>query len=181
MEPFNLKCWELRDSPDNVAYFYTCARPGRSHGQDDHVSETLISSWVVGLPGKGTVVISILGRKKNRRKLSEFCYYPFYGEWDEASKRQRKPSFQEWLDQEHQTRQIVVREDSTYDYDRRPIPPFILNSVEGDVKRLLSEGRTVIVMDSDDVGRTGQICEHLGATEVPLSRVDIHPEKPREY
>ena len=180
MEPFNLKRWELRDPPDNVAYFYTCARPGRSQRQDDHVSETLISSWVVGLPGPDTVVISLLGRKKDRRRLSEFCYYPFYGESDEASDRQGKLPFQEWLDREHQTRQIVVREHPTYDYDRRPIPPFTLNSVDQDVKRLLSEGRTVIVMDSGGVGRTGQICEHLGATEVKFSCIDIHLEKPQE-
>ena len=120
MEPFNLNRWELRDLQANVAYFYTCARPGRSHGPDDHVSEALISSWVLGLPGSDTVVISLLGRKKDRRRLSEFSYYPFYDEWDEASERQGKLPFQEWLDREHQTRQIVVREHPTYDYDRRP-------------------------------------------------------------
>ena len=39
MEPINLKHWQFSDSSGNDAYFYTCARPGRSMGQDESVPQ----------------------------------------------------------------------------------------------------------------------------------------------
>ena len=165
MEPYKLQRWRISISPDCDAWFFTCARPGRSKGPDGDVPDFLVSAWVGGLPGPNTMIISLLGRKRDRKKLSEFSYYSFYGEWDTPSERKNKPSFQEWLDQRPKDLQILVCEHPTFDYDRRPIPPYRLAAIECDVRRLVSEGRTVVVMDSGGVGRTGEVCEYMKATE----------------
>ena len=169
MEPFKLHHWKFSHSSGNDSYLYTCGRPGRSKGQDEPVSQTLISCWVGGLPDPtNVVVISLLGRKRNRQELSEFSYYPFYGEWDSKKEREGKLSFQEWLDKWHPDINIRIIEHPTYDYDHRDIPPFVLKAVERDVRELTSAGRTVIVMDSGGVGRTGRVCAHLKATKVSI-------------
>ncbi len=172
MEPCQLRRWRISISPDWDAWFFTCARPGRSKGPDGDVPDDLVSSWVRGLPGPNTVIISLLGRKRNRKQLSEFSYYSFYGGWDNPSECDNKPSFQEWLDQRHKDLQILVREYPTFDpdiYNPRPIHPRRLAAIEHDVRHLISEGRTVVVMDSGGVGRTGEVCEHMKATEDTLN------------
>lgn len=167
MEPFNLRYWKFSEGAANDTYFYTCARPGRSKGQDEPVPQGMVSLWVVGLPDPTNLaLISLLGRKRNRRNLSEFSYYPFRGEWDDKVERKDKASFQEWLDAWHSNLRIQLHEHPTYDYDRRGIPPFILAAIERDVRDLTSAGRTVVVMDSGGVGRTCQVCSHLNATRV---------------
>ena len=169
MEPINLKHWQFSDSSGNDAYFYTCARPGRSMGQDESVPQNLLSLWIDRLPDPtNLVIISLLGRKRNWQKLSEFSYYPFYGGWDTEREREDKPSFQAWLDEWHSNLKIQICEHPTYDYDRRDIPPVTLAAIERDVRELTTTGRTVLVMDSGGVGRTGQLSAHLKATKVPL-------------
>ena len=169
MEPCNLRRWKVSISPNCDAWFFTCARPGRSKGPDGDMLDDFVSSWVRGLPpGPNKVIVSLLGRKRDRKKLSEFSYYSFYGEWDKPSERNDKPSFQEWLHRHHKDLQILVCEHPTYDsdiYDPRPIHPIRLAAIERDVRRLISEGRTVVVMDSGGVGRTGEVCEYMKATE----------------
>lgn len=168
MEPYNIRKCRISISPSCDARFFTCARPGRSKGSDGCVTDELVSAWVKGLPGPNTVIISLLGRKRNRKELSEFSYYSFYGEWDTPPERSDKPSFQEWLERHHKDLQILVREHPTYDrdiYNFLPIPPFTLAAIESDVRQFVSEGRTVVVMDSGGVGRTGEVCEYMKPTE----------------
>ncbi len=163
MEPFQLKRWKLDISPNDAAYFYTCARPGRSKGRDKKlVADDIVSAWVCGLPRPDTAIISLLGRKQGPEGLSEFSYYSFWGDFDTPSERGSQPSFQEWLDQQHEHLKILVREHPTY--DDRPIPYNTLAAVESDIRDLISEGRMVVVVDSGGVDRTGQAGKHMKAT-----------------
>ncbi len=178
MEPYKLRRWKIYFSPDNPAFFYTCARPGRSKGRHGEVPDDLVSAWVKGLseqvqgfPGAKIAIISLLGRKNGPRGISEFSYYSFFGRLDKPSERENKLSFQEWLDRWHNDLQVTVHEYPTYDYDvdrYLPIQPEILANIGRTVWNLISEGRPVVVMDSGGVGRTGEVVEFLKATKVSL-------------
>ena len=168
MEPYNLQRWRIDISPSQDACFFTCARPGRSKGGDNGVPDDLVSVWVRGLPGPNTVIVSLLGRKNDSRRLSELSYYSFYGKADKSSERENKVSFQEWLDLHHEDLGILVCEHPTYDsytHDPCPIHPYKLAAIRRDIQQLITEGRTVVVMDSGGVGRTGEVCEYMKATE----------------
>ena len=99
MEPHKLKKWKTDSSQGDIAYFYTCARPGRSGGPKGRVSDQVVSTWVEGLPGPDTAIVSLLGRKQQSSKgSSEFSYYSFSGSVDTSPERGSKPTFAEWLD-----------------------------------------------------------------------------------
>lgn len=162
MEPYRLKRWKIDISPDTI-YFYTCARPGRSKynykKKNNDVSDALVSTWVRGLPEPNTAIVSLLGRKPDDG-TSEFSFYSFCGGWDTHLERE---TFQDWLDRLHGDLQIRIREHPTY--DRCKIPLEKLNAIAADVHKLTSEGRTVVVVDSGGVGRTGQVVKHMKAIE----------------
>ena len=169
MEPHNLKKWKVELPSGCIGYFYTCARPGRSLGPDEPIPDSLVSEWVRGLPpGDEKIIISLLGRKKDRRRLSEFSHYTFCGAWDTEKERVDKLTLQDWLDEHHRNMKIMVLEHPTYDYDSPPIHHGALLAVEKDILSLLLEDRTIIVMDSGGIGRTGKVVEFLGASEVPV-------------
>ena len=165
MEPHKLKKWKTDSSQGNIAYFYTCARPGRSGGPKGAVPDQIVSAWVSGLPGPDTAIVSLLGRKQGRNGSSEFCYYSFSGGFDGSLERGSKPTFAEWLDTHHAERRILVREHPTYDY--RPIPHERLAAIEAEVRHLTSLGRTVVIVDSGGETRTGKVCRHMKATTLP--------------
>ena len=164
MEPHKLKKWKTDSSQGDIAYFYTCARPGRSGGPKGRVSDQVVSTWVEGLPGPDTAIVSLLGRKQGSKGSSEFSYYSFSGGVDTSPERGSKPTFAEWLDTHHTERRILVREHPTYDY--WPIPHERLAAIEAEVRHLTSIGRTVVVVDSGGESRTGKVCQHMNATTV---------------
>ena len=152
MEPCRWRRWKIPPSSARTD-FYTCARPGRSKGSKGKVSDRLLRDWVLGLPKKGNVVVvSLLGHKPDG--TSEFSFYSFFG---------RGGSFQQWLDREYPKKAVKVLEHPTCDL--QPVPNETLAAVASDILRLLSEGRTVVLMDSGGVQRTGQVCKYLGAIE----------------
>lgn len=167
MEPHNLNKWKLEKSPSNYAHFYACARPGRSLGQDRNVPDSMVSKWVRNLPGPNTTIVSLLGRKKNRRELSEFSHYSFFGGWDSPEERVDKLTFQEWVETYHGCSGVLVRERPTYDYQE--LSPFILNKVASEIRHLIPEGRTVVVVDSGGAGRVCEIATFMGAAQVPVN------------
>ena len=149
--------------------FFTCARPGRSKGNRDPVSDDVVHQWVRRLPGtSNTAVVSLLGRKHGPDGVSEFSFYSFCGGFDTSAERRGRPSFQEWLDRWHKDRSIQVLEHPTYDF--RPVPPDTLRAVASDVGRLLSESRTVVLMDSGGETRTKVVCKHMGFIEDTRAR-----------
>src|SRR5438093_10874139 len=82
VEPYRKRRWRKTGSPERIAFF-TCARPGRSLGSTQHVSDDIVHKWVKGLPGPHTAIISLLGRKPNG--TSEFSFYTFCGKDDTPS------------------------------------------------------------------------------------------------
>lgn len=164
MEPHKLKKWKTVSSQGDIACFYTCARPGRSAGRNGCVSDQMVSTWVEGLPGPDTAIVSLLGRKQGSKGSSEFSYYSFSGGVDTPLERGTKPPFAKWPDTFHAERRILVQEYPTYDY--RPIPHERLAAIEAEVRHLTSIGRTVVVVDSGGESRTGKVCRHMKATMV---------------
>ena len=161
--PHNLKRWKI-DTPTGLVHFYTCGRPGREKGNDGQVPDELVHRWVLGLPGPNTVIVSLLGRKRTERGLSEFSYYSFCGGLDTPQERDGRPSFQEWLNEHHKDLNILICECPTLDY-RETISDGVMDKIKESSFQLISMERTVVVMDSGGVGRTGLVCENLGATE----------------
>jgi len=141
----------------------------------------MVHCWVDGLPGQvGTSIVSLLGRKPARRGIqlrssarrrergarlatdgrSEFAFYSFRGGFDSPDHRPGCPTFQEWLDQWHGDRGLHVFEYATTDVE--PLLPEVLAAVSTKIRDLLSEARTVVLVDSGGIGRTGRVCKHLG-------------------
>jgi len=157
-----LKQWSVQ-CRTGVAHFFTCARPGRSKGKNQHVSDKDVSRWVDGLPGPRTAIISLLGRKGGPEGPSEFSFYSFFGGLDTAGERLNWPSFQEWLNNEHAALGILIKEHPTFDFCR--IPDETLQQVADDLSELLREQRTVVVVDSGGDTRTNMVCKYLSANE----------------
>ena len=167
MEPHRLKKWMIGSSP-NPKYFFTCARPGRStysyKRTNNDVSDTTVSEWLGGLPRPKTAIVSLLGRKPDRGNQSEFSFYSFCGGWDTPSESRDKPTFRDWLRQRHGELQILVREYPTNDLQE--ITAEQLVAISDTIRELISEGHAVVVVDSGGVGRVGQVCTFMNATEI---------------
>lgn len=164
MEPYRLWRWKPKLASQDVPFF-TCARPGRAKGNNRPVPDAIVDQWIRGLPGgTSTALISLLGRKGNKQGKSEFSFYSFYGPWDREDERRNRPSFQQWLDCRPDQRHIQVIEHPTFDCVE--ITPTTRDAVVRDISRLLSEGRTVILMDSGGISRTGSVCRHMGFTRI---------------
>jgi hypothetical protein len=109
------------------------------------------------------VIVSLLGRKQ--QGVSEFSFYSFHGGWDTPSERRNKPlSFQKWLDSRHYNRSLKVIEYPTI--DSLSVPVDTLEAVAREIGQLLSEGRTVILVDSGGKERSGCVCAYMGFIEV---------------
>ena len=161
MEPYRCRRWNERSSTDRLA-FYTCARPGRSKGPRDKVADEMVYKWLQGLPrGEKVAIVSLLGRKRDG--MSEFWFYSFCGAWDSPEERRRRPTFAEWIAKSNQDRRMKVVEHPTIDFE--PIPRETLDAVERDVRRLLEDGWTVILVDSGGEIRTKKVCRHLQFVE----------------
>lgn len=111
------------------------------------------------LPAGDLAVVSLLGQKPDG--TSEFSFYPFRGGYDGSDKG--LPTFEEWLAKHYPERAIVVRELPTIDF--RPVPLETLQSAEAEIARLLQAGKTVVLVDSGGVTRTGAVCRHLRLQE----------------
>jgi hypothetical protein len=160
MEPYRLRRWRSRSN--HLHKMYTCARPGRSKGRDGPVSDSMVDTWVIGLPGKVEVVIvSLLGRKPDGE--SEFSFYSFHGQWDEGPERRKKLSFQEWINHRKYPRTVRVIEHPTWDF--RPVPQETVEAVSADICVRLGEGLCVVLMDSGGETRTKRTCAFMGFTE----------------
>lgn len=164
MEPHRLRQWQVQLPSGRDVDVYTCARPGRPTGRRKPVPDSLVSTWVDGLPTPRTAIISLLGRVNGDPWRSEFSVYTFCGGFDSHDDRANRPTFQEWLDARHAALQIQVCEHPTVDYE--PVPLGTLAAVAADFYDFADTDRTVVIMDSGGKSRTGQVCKHLNATRV---------------
>lgn len=162
MEPYRKRRWKLAANPQRIDFF-TCARPGSSKDKYRPVEDEIVHQWVMNLPRPYTSIVSLLGRKLDG--TSEFSFYSFYGGWDDPAESQGRLSFRAWLDRWHGDRAIKIIEHPTRDFIE--IPPDNLIAIAADIERLLSAGRTVVLVDSGGEFRSGQVCKYMGITEDP--------------
>jgi hypothetical protein len=163
IKPYMLKRWRL-DATREPLWFFTCARPGRNGNQASKtasVSDDVVHRWVLGLPGPHTAIVSLLGRKPDG--TSEFSFYSFYGGFDLPADNPGRLSFQSWLDKWHGSLSIILREHPTWDF--KPMSPETLEAVSNEIRELASAGRTIVLIDSGGVTRTGRVCRHISAVE----------------
>ena len=163
MEPYKLRRWRRKSSPDLISLF-TCARPGRSRGNDGSVPDATVDKWVRGLPGVSPIaILSLLGRKPDG--LSEFSFYSFSGDFEKPEERGRRPTFQQWLAQRQSERGIEVIHHPTVDFKR--VADATLVAAAQDIEAFLAAGRTVVLVDSGGETRTRQVCRYAGFVEDP--------------
>lgn len=141
------------------ASFFTCARPGRKKSSVDRVPDEVVRAWVLNVCSLGPkpAIVSLLGQKQDG--MSEYSFYSFFGGCDLADDHPGKPSFRDRVS--GIVPDIVVLEHPTIDSER--VPTSTLDAVEVDVRSLLAQGRTVVIIDSGGETRTGQVCKHLDA------------------
>ena len=170
-EPYNLKKWRTTVCQDQETLFYTCGRPGRSQSRYGNIEDETVSIWAKRLhelTGPNIVIVSLLGRKNDKSRLSEFSYYTFCGGWDTDEERKNKPTFQEWLNKNHENLGILVSEHPSYDH--LPTDPLVpqctLDTVKEDICTSINKGLIVVVMDSAGVGRTRAVKDYLQAKKV---------------
>lgn len=157
-EPCGLKHWWF-DANGLLGWLYTCARPGRSLGRRKNtINDATVIDWLNGLPKSGTItaIVSLLGRKPEPNERGEFSYYSFRSSHEDIASR---PTFQEWLDRATAPGKYIVIEHPTT--DTRPIPFDLLNAITESILANLREARTVVVVDSGGVSRTGDVIQHL--------------------
>jgi hypothetical protein len=155
MEPFRLRRWRVTSGR-----LFTCGRPGRSNWKDSaRVPENIIHKWVRNLPAETQVIVSLLGKKPNG--TSEYSFYPFSGGFDDPTTG--KPAFAEWLQTNFPERHMSVREHPTEDF--APVPKEVLAAVAADISYALSDGGTVVLVDSGGQSRTGAVCKYMRLIE----------------
>jgi hypothetical protein len=162
MEPYRKRRWRRSSSPEPIA-FYTCARPGRSHGSIQQVPDAIVHKWVQGLPGPRATILSLLGRKPDGQ--SEFSFYNFTGKNDNPGEARGKPHFQDWLAKHYPDNDITVVEHPTTDF--QSISTETLQRIANDGQTFLCDGRTIVLIDSGGQTRTGTVCKYLGLVEDP--------------
>lgn len=160
-KPFKLRHWHFTQDGQSV-YFYTSARPGRSSesaSRHAHIPDEVVGRWVLSLPGPRTAIISLLGAKPDG--TSEYSFYTFSGGSDRSTGKQR--TFRAWLRDHHPEQAIELVERPTIDF--QPVPKETIARVLKDIKQLVAQGKTVILVDSGGETRTGAVCRSIGATE----------------
>jgi hypothetical protein len=151
-EPYRLFEWRL-PSPNQTS-FYTCARPGRSIGKNQLVSNDLVFKWAKGLPNKNTItIISLLGTKTSGK--SEFS---FYWAFHDAN------SMAQWLNGQVHDRHFQIISYPTV--DGTTMNQDIVDAAAQAVLEHTSNKTTVILMDSGGMQRTGAVAAHLGAVKL---------------
>lgn len=128
------------------------------------VSDECVLAWVAGLPisAEEIIIVSLLGRKPDGLSgLSEFSYYSFRGGFDQPQDRPDCPTFQEWLDSHHRSRRYRVCEYPTIDTEI-PTDETKCRAVTT-ILSFMETRKTVVVVDSGGVGRTGNIVSAVAA------------------
>ena len=93
--------------------------------------------------------------------MSEYSFYTFSGGSDSSTDKHR--SFEAWLRDRHPEQEIELVERPTIDF--QAVPKETIVKVLEDIRRLVAQGKTVVLVDSGGETRTGAVCRGIGATE----------------
>jgi len=151
-EPCALTQWVVATDGPSWQLF-TCARPGRALGRKKKtIDDSAVIQWLNGLPAAeaATAIVSLLGHKPDPDGHSEFSYYSFRSVHEN---RPGSPTFQEWLDRHTAHGKYVVIEHPTS--DTLQISLDMISKITASILANLRENRTVVVVDSGGVSRTG--------------------------
>jgi hypothetical protein len=130
------------------------------------ISDQVVDAWIAGMPRSTDeiIIVSLLGRKPNG--LSEFSYYSFRGGFDKPEDRPGCPSWQEWLFHRYASK-YRLQEFPTVDTE------FIQNDIKKEAAKtvlgFMQLGKTVVVVDSGGIGRTGSVIAAIRKMGVGLS------------
>lgn len=127
------------------------------------INDEVVNAWISGLPNsvEGTIIVSLLGRKPEG--LSEFSYYSFRGGFDQSEDRPGCPAWQEWLSERFGSTYCVCEFPTV---DTEPVPEVTKKLVVSAILRFMHSGKTVILVDSGGVGRTGNVVSTMKKMEV---------------
>jgi hypothetical protein len=157
--PYMMKRWRRKSVPEAVP-IYTRARPGRQLGSRAAVPDSEVMRWLDELPKHRPLsIISLLGRKPDG--MDEHAFYSFR----DAS------GFRTWLESKLEP-PIHLLTHPTIDFNL--VSQETIGAINTDLERELSLGRTVVIVDSGGVQRTGQICRSLQLVEDPR-KLDREP------
>lgn len=161
-EPINLSEWKPLRPQEVRGRLFTCGRPGRgtsTFGKNKKlVDDDTIKLWIKGLPEANVLhIVSLLGRKSDG--FSEYGYYPFRSSKESGA----NPTFQQWLDEQHEQR-FIVHEFPTI--DAKGIPVDVLTAVTRQILDLIKNDNTVVIIDSAGAERTARVCEKIGYKKV---------------
>lgn len=149
-KPYMMKRWRRKASPEAIP-IYTCARPGRRLGPRGKVTDSEVMRWICGLPNHRPLsIISLLGKKPDG--TDEHSFYSF----------RNADGFQMWI-AKRSSGDINLFIHPTTDFN--PVGQQTITAIESDLNRELSLGRSVVIVDSGGVQRTGQICKCLQLVE----------------
>jgi hypothetical protein len=129
------------------------------------ISDEVVDVWLNGLPSSTgeTIIVSLLGGKP--RGPSEFSYYSFRGGFDQPKDRPGCPTWQEWLNSRYGSRYVVCEFPTI---DTEDVPERTKKILFKTILEFIQAGKTVIVVDSGGVGRTGRVITGLRKMEIPL-------------
>lgn len=130
------------------------------------ISDQVVDAWIAGMPSSTDeiIIVSLLGRKPNG--LSEFSYYSFRGGFDKSEHRPGCPSWQEWLFERYASK-YRLHEFPTVDTEL--IQEDIKRDVAKTILRFMQLGKTVVVVDSGGIGRTGSVIAAIRKMGVKFS------------
>jgi hypothetical protein len=130
------------------------------------ISDEIVDVWLNGLPSSTgeVIIVSLLGRKP--RGPSEFSYYSFRGGFDQPEDRPDCPTWQEWLNERYGCRYRVCEFPTI---DTEDIPESTKKVLFETIIKFMQAGKTVTVVDSGGVGRTGRVITGLKKMGIPLA------------
>jgi hypothetical protein len=156
MEPHRLRRWRRRSSPEPTP-IYTCSRPGRSFGASGHVTDSIVSRWLAGLPNhRHLAIASLLGKKPDG--TDEHSFYSFLS----------AEGFQDWVAL-HSGFSVSIYHHPTVDFEE--VPSTLIEAVGVTLVRELLLGHSVLILDSGGEQRSGYVCKMLGLCEDPRTLI----------
>jgi hypothetical protein len=145
---------------------------GRSQ---EKIEDFVVDAWIAGLPSspEETIIVSLLGRKP--QGLSEFSYYSFRGGFDRPEDRPGSRTWQEWLSGRYGSKYHLLEFPTV---DTKLIADDTKSLIASAILKAMQSGKTVILVDSGGIGRTGNMASMFRKIHLPMIEVLMTPRCP---